>query len=139
MKKKIIVVSLVPFAVGFVMDTLINFATVLLPFAWIGLGFLALWGFLTFRLARQAENKWKLLLCLLAVPLAVMLLELLQLLTGGGWPVVTIFTRVYFLPVVRLASLLIAWTGSTTMFQVYGVSFALMAAVAFIGSRLPKK
>ena len=148
MRKKIILINAVPFVVGFILDMLINltittssYTIPTVPFVAIAVAFLVVWALLAAFVKKQTESRKTLLLSLLAVPLAVLVLCGLQSLLGGTWPVVGIFTEVYFLPVQRLASRMFQWVGikNIYMFPVRCVAFLLMAAAALVGCKLKKK
>ena len=67
MRTKIILVNAVPFAFGILLDRVLQYAAVSLPLRWIGILYLAVWGFLAFLLKKQITDRKTLLLSLLAV------------------------------------------------------------------------
>ena len=139
MRTKIILVNAVPFAVGILLDRVLQYAAVSLPLRWIGILYLAVWGFLAFLLKKQIKDRKTLLLSLLAVPAGMLILAELKLLIEGTWPVIGYLTDVYFLPLLRLASPLTSWMGMLFIFAAYALAFLMMAAAAFVGCKLQKK
>ena len=139
MRTKIILVNAVPFAVGILLDRVLQYAAVSLPLRWIGLIYLAVGGFLAFLLKKQIKDRKTLLLSLLAVPAGMLILAELKLLIEGTWPVIGYLTDVYFLPLLRLASPLTSWMGMLFIFATYALAFLMMAAAALVGCKLQKK
>ena len=139
MRTKIILVNVVPFAVGILLDRVLQYAAVSLPLRWIGILYLVVWGFLAFRLKKQIKDRKTLLLSLLAVPAGMLILAELKLLIEGTWPVIGYLTDVYYLPLLRLASPLTSWTGMLFVFAAYALAFLMMAAAALVGCKLQKK
>ena len=139
MRTKIILVNAVPFAVGILLDRVLQYAAVSLPLRWIGLIYLAVWGFLAFLLKKQIKDRKTLLLSLLAVPAGMLILAELKLLIEGSWPVIGYLTDVYYLPLLRLASPLTSWMGMLFIFATYALAFLMMAAAALVGCKLQKK
>ena len=132
-------VNAVPFAVGILLDRVLQYAAVSLPLRWIGLIYLAVWGFLAFLLKKQIKDRKTLLLSLLAVPAGMLILAELKLLIEGTWPVIGYLTDVYYLPLLRLASPLTSWMGMLFIFATYALAFLMMAAAALVGCKLQKK
>ena len=139
MRTKIILVNAVPCAVGILLDRVLQYAAVSLPLRWIGLIYLAVWGFLAFLLKKQIKDRKTLLLSLLAVPAGMLILADLKLLIEGTWPVIGYLTDVYYLPLLRLASPLTSWMGMLFIFATYALAFLMMAAAALVGCKLQKK
>jgi hypothetical protein len=139
MRTKIILVNAVPFAVGILLDRVLQYAAVSLPLRWIGLIYLAVWGFLAFLLKKQIKDRKTLLLSLLAVPAGMLILAELKLLIGGTWPVIGYLMDVYYLPLLRLASPLTSWMRMLFIFAAYALAFLMMAAAALVGCKLQKK
>ena len=139
MRTKIILVNVVPFAVGILLDRVLQYAAVSLPLRWIGILYLVVWGFLAFLLKKQIKDRKTLLLSLLAVPAGMLILAELKLLIEGTWPVIGYLTDVYFLPLLRLASPLTSWMGMLFIFAAYALAFLMMAAAALVGCKLQKK
>lgn len=139
MRTKIILVNAVPFAFGILLDRVLQYAAVSLPLRWIGILYLAVWGFLAFLLKKQIKDRKTLLLSLLAVPAGMLILAELKLLIEGTWPVIGYLTDVYYLPLLRLASPLTSWMGMLFIFAAYALAFLMMAAAAFVGCKAQKK
>ena len=139
MRTKIILVNVVPFAVGILLDRVLQYAAVSLPLRWIGILYLVVWGFLAFLLKKQIKDRKTLLLSLLAVPAGMLILAELKLLIEGTWPVIGYLTDVYFLPLLRLASPLTSWMGMLFIFAAYALAFLMMAAAALVGCKAQKK
>lgn len=139
MRTKIILVNAVPFAFGILLDRVLQYAAVSLPLRWIGILYLAVWGFLAFLLKKQIKDRKTLLLSLLAVPAGMLILAELKLLIEGTWPVIGYLTDVYYLPLLRLASPLTSWMGMLFIFAAYALAFLMMAAASLVGCKLQKK
>ena len=74
------------------------------------------------------------------IPLLVLLLHGIQgPILHQYWPnFLGLLTQIYYLPLVRIGSLLTSWMG-TSMFLICLVSFLLMVGVSFAGCKLNKK
>ncbi len=133
-----LILGLVPFPVGRVMDWMLVTASVRLPLGLIGIGMLVLWCFIAYWCYGRVGRTVKTVFWLNLPALAVLVLLGVQTLVfhaywgnlAGAW------TQLFYLPLLTLGFTLTAW--SDTMFPVYCAGFLLLAAAAVLGCRIKK-
>ena len=139
----LIALGLIPFALGGLLQwilTLNNFLLAPATLLIISLVTLLIWGVLAYLIKPYIKSTKNVMLGLHAVPLIILLLNGIQgPILHQYWPnLFGLLTQIYYLPLVRIGSLLTAWFG-TNMFIICLVSFLLMVLTAFAGCKLNKK
>lgn len=139
----LIVLGLLPFALGGLTNWLMVANSYMLPPALllvISLIALLFWAVLAYVTKKYIRDTKKVMLCLHVVPLIMLLLLGIQeLLLHQYWTnFFGMLTQLYYLPLLRLGTILIGWL-SASLFPIYCVAFLLMAVAAFAGCKLQRK
>jgi len=139
----LIAIGLIPFALGGLLQWILSLNNFLLAPASlivISLVTLLIWGILAYLIKPYIKSTTKVMLGMHVIPLIVLLLHGIQgPILHQYWPnFFGLLTQIYYLPLVRIGSLLTSWFG-TTMFITCLVSFLLMVLSAFVGCKLNKK
>lgn len=139
----LITLGLIPFALGGLLQwilTLNNFLLAPAALLIFSLITLLIWGVLAYLIKPYIKCTKKVMLGLHVVPLIMLLLNGIQgQILHQYWPnFFGLLTQIYYLPLVRIGSLLTGWFG-TNMFIICLVSFLLMVFAAFAGCKLNKK
>lgn len=139
----LIALGLIPFALGGLLQWILTLNNFLLsptiPIV-ISLVTLLLWAALAYLIKPYIKSTSKVMLGMHVIPLIVLLLHGIQgPILHQYWPnFFGLLTQIYYLPLVRIGSLLTGWMGAT-MFLICCVSFLLMVLAAFVGCKLNKK
>ena len=139
----LIAIGLIPFALGGLLQWILSLNNFLLAPAGlivISLVTLLIWGILAYLIKPYIKSTTKVMLGMHVIPLIVLLLHGIQgPILHQYWPnFFGLLTQIYYLPLVRIGSLLTSWFG-TTVFITCLVSFLLMVLSAFVGCKLNKK
>ena len=139
----LIALGLIPFALGGLLQWILSLNNFLLAPAVlivISLVTLLIWGVLAYLIKPYIKSTSKVMLGMHVIPLLVLLLHGIQgPVLHQYWPnFLGLLTQIYYLPLVRIASILTSWMG-TSMFLICLVSFLLMVGVSFAGCKLNKK
>lgn len=139
----LIAIGLIPFALGGLLQWILSLNDFLLAPAVlivISLVTLLVWGVLAYLIKPYIKSTTKVMQGMHVIPLIVLLLHGIQgPILHQYWPnFFGLLTQIYYLPLVRIGSLLTSWFG-TTMFITCLVSFLLMVLSAFVGCKLNKK
>lgn len=139
----LIALGLLPFAFGGLLQWILSMNSYWLPdfvIIPINILFLLLWAALAYLMKPYIKDIKRVLLGLHVIPLVILLLLGIQgLILHQYWP--NFFgqlTQIYYLPLVRIGSLLIGWLG-TSVFFFFFVAFLLMVLAAFVGCKLRRK
>lgn len=139
----LIALGLIPFALGGLLQWILSLNNFLLAppiLIVISLVTLLIWGVLAYLIKPYIKSTTKVMLGMHVIPLIVLLLHGIQgPILHQYWPnFFGLLTQIYYLPLVRIGSLLTSWFG-TTMFITCLVSFLLMVLSTFVGCKLNKK
>lgn len=136
----LVLLGAIPFALGRGMDWFMwKYPNTAVPYVWLGVAVLLLWGLLAFVCHRpgKTDKKWT-VACLNMAGALVVALLFVQMVLGQYWPnAVGMWTQMYFLPVLRIGFLLTPWFHR--VFFAYLAGYLLMLLAAWAGCTLREK
>lgn len=130
----LIVLGALPLPLGYLMSWMITQnPDLLLPYTLISVGFLLLWGVISFVARSFVKDGKRVVLFLHLFPFLDLLLLGIQelILRAYWWNMVGSLSQFFYLPLLGLGYRLTAW--SHTTFSAYCAAFLLMAAVSALG------
>lgn len=139
-KVLLLALGLTPFLLGRVMSRyMMAYPDTLLPYLWIAILFLILWGGLSFLLKGKTGKTSEVLIFLNAVAaFDLLLVGVQELLLHAYWlNAAGVWSQLYYLPVIHVGFRLTDWSHS--VFSAYAASFLLMAGASFLGCKLREK
>ena len=134
------ILGTLPFVIGGIQNWyMLSDGDVVLPYSWIGVCFLLIWGGIGFLLNGKGRGTKKTVIALNLIAFVdLLLLGMQELVLHAYWMNrVGSWSQLFYLPMVNLGATLTSWSHS--MFAVYIISFLLMVGATFIGCKLREK
>lgn len=136
----LVVLGLIPFALGCFMNWIMTTSSNTLPlFVLFAIFTLVIWAAIAFIVKPYIKSTKKIVIGLNLVAFVVLVLVGIQeLLLHAYWQnFIGIWTQFYYLPVLNLGFILTSW--SHTVFSAYCAAFLLMVIATLLGCQLRKK
>ena len=141
MKKVFVLIAgLSPFFIGYGLNLIISNLSdnVVIIYDIIGVVFLLYWGFLGYIFSESIRSKvYALVVCHLPALIVLTLILFQELINKRYWTdYIGIATQFFYLPLVRVSSIITGFFSMHEIWQIYIVSFALMISVFYLGCNI---